>query len=59
MLELYNTHGHKVRFPLSEKAQFVTESGIDPKYGENHLAGRGIQKLHELPHRIRGEFLYP
>ncbi len=24
----YNTHGHKLRFPPSEKAQFVTECGI-------------------------------
>ena len=25
---LYNTHGHKLRFPPSKKAQFVTECGI-------------------------------
>jgi hypothetical protein len=25
---IYNTHGHKLRFPLSKKAQFVTECGI-------------------------------
>jgi len=25
---LYNTHGHKLRFPPSEKAQFVTECGM-------------------------------
>jgi hypothetical protein len=25
----YNTHGHKLRFPLSKKAQFVTECGIE------------------------------
>jgi len=24
----YNTHGHKLRFPPSKKAQFVTECGI-------------------------------
>jgi hypothetical protein len=24
----YNTHGHKLRFPAFEKAQFVTECGI-------------------------------
>jgi hypothetical protein len=26
----YNTHGHKLRFSLSKKAQFVTECGITP-----------------------------
>ncbi len=25
---LYNTHGHKLRFPSSKKAQFVTAQGI-------------------------------
>jgi uncharacterized protein (DUF2132 family) len=30
--ELYNTHGHKLRFPPSEKAQFVTECGIHKVY---------------------------
>ena len=25
----YNTHGHKLRFPPSKKAQFVTECGIN------------------------------
>jgi mono/diheme cytochrome c family protein len=25
---IYNTHGHKLRFPLSKKAQFMTECGI-------------------------------
>jgi len=25
---IYNTHGHKLRFPPSKKAQFVTECGI-------------------------------
>jgi hypothetical protein len=24
----YNNHGHKLRFPPSKKAQFVTECGI-------------------------------
>jgi hypothetical protein len=28
MLDYYNTHGHKLRFPPFEKAQFVTECGI-------------------------------
>ncbi len=28
VVPLYNTHGHKLRFPPSEKAQFVTECGI-------------------------------
>jgi len=27
-ISTYNTHGHKLRFPPSEKAQFVTECGI-------------------------------
>jgi hypothetical protein len=30
-LRRYNTHGHKLRFPLSKKAQFVTECGIAGK----------------------------
>jgi hypothetical protein len=29
--ERYNTHGHKLRFPAFEKAQFVTECGIDAR----------------------------
>jgi hypothetical protein len=28
MRSLYNTHGHKLRFPSSKKAQFVTALGI-------------------------------
>jgi hypothetical protein len=28
-LVTYNTHGHKLRFPPSEKVQFVTECGIE------------------------------
>ncbi len=27
---LYNAHGHKLRFPTFEKAQFVTALGIEP-----------------------------
>jgi hypothetical protein len=27
-LGVYNTHGHKLRFPLFEKTQFVTALGI-------------------------------
>ena len=26
---MYNAHGHKLRFPASKKAQFVTALGID------------------------------
>lgn len=29
ILVIYNTHGHKLHFPFSKKAQFVTECGIN------------------------------
>jgi hypothetical protein len=30
-LDLYNAPGHKLRFPQSKKAQFVTVKGIDKR----------------------------
>ena len=35
---IYDTHGHKLRFPPSEKAQFVTVGGIfDPLQKSKHV----------------------
>jgi hypothetical protein len=39
----YNTHGHKLRFPAFEKAQFVTECGIKCK--ASHQPQSGLFKI--------------
>lgn len=40
----YNTHGHKLHFPLSKKAQFVTECGIaaDAHAGDVSFGRHGV-----------------
>ncbi len=43
--ELYNTHGHKLRFPPSEKAQFVTECGIHKVYSMTFPTKKNYRSL--------------
>ena len=44
-MKRYNTHGQKLRFPPSEKAQFLTECGIFRlRLGGCHRGYHGLQR---------------
>jgi hypothetical protein len=42
---MYNAHGHKLRVPVSEKAQFVTALRIQPHQNNGRISGEAQKRL--------------